>query len=60
MDFNFDSLDDKGHSRNGDVNARDTDVTDECDVDCTGDFCVDNKALVTENVTGNDKVEGFG
>lgn len=60
MDFNFDSLDDKGHSRNGNVNARDNDVTDECDIGCTRDCCVNNTAFVTEIVTGNDKVEGVG
>ena len=58
MDLNFDGLDDKGHSRNGDVDARDTEVSDECCIGCTRDCWVNTKALVTENVTGNGKVEG--
>ena len=54
MDLNFDCLDDKCHSLNG----GDSDVTDECDIACTRDCCVKNKAFVSENVTGNDKVDG--
>lgn len=60
MDLNFDCLDAKGQSRNGDVDARDTDVTDECDIGCARGCWVNSKAFVTENVTGNDKVEGVG
>lgn len=60
VDLNFDCLDDKGHSRNGDVDASDTDVTGECDIGCTRDCWLNNKAFVTENVTVNDKVTGVG
>ena len=58
--FNFDCLVDKDDSCNSDVDARDSDVTDECDVGCTRDCCVNNKAFVTENVTGNDEIDGVG
>lgn len=60
VDFNFDCLDGLDHSRNSDVDARDSDVIDECDVGCTRDCCVNNKAFVSENVTGEDKVDGVG
>lgn len=60
MDCNFACLDDNEDSCNSDVDARDSGVTDECDIGCKYDCCVNDITFVTKNVTGSDKGDGVG